>query len=45
MYQFAFGRNRMALSAASAMMIFMTVASVMVPYIYSELRREARNER
>lgn len=45
MYQFAFGRNRMALSAASAMMIFMTVAAVMVPYIYSELRREARNER
>lgn len=45
MYQFAFGRNRMALSAASAMMIFMTIAAVMVPYIYSELRREARNER
>ena len=45
MYQFAFSRNRMALAAASGMMIFMTIAAVMVPYIYSELRREARNER
>jgi glucose/mannose transport system permease protein len=45
MYQMAFGRNRMGLSAASAMMIFMTVAAVMVPYVYSEMRREARHDR
>jgi glucose/mannose transport system permease protein len=45
MYQTAFSRNRMGLSAASAIMIFMTVAAVMVPYVYSELRREAKNDR
>nr|WP_299742593.1 sugar ABC transporter permease [Devosia sp.] len=45
MYQMAFSRNRMSLSAASAVMIFMTVAAIMVPYIYSELRREVKNER
>lgn len=44
MYQTAFGRNRMGLAAASAMMILMTIAAVMVPYIYSELRQEAKNE-
>jgi glucose/mannose transport system permease protein len=45
MYQMAFSRNRMALSAASAVMIFMTIAAIMIPYIYSELRREVKNER
>lgn len=45
MYQTAFSRNRMGLSAASAIMIFMTVAAVMVPYVYSELRREAKYDR
>ncbi len=45
MYQTAFSRNRMGLSAASAIMIFMTVAAVMVPYVYSELRREAKHDR
>jgi hypothetical protein len=35
----------MALSAASAVMIFMTIAAIMIPYIYSELRREVKNER
>jgi len=28
------------LSAASAMMMFMAVAAVIIPYLYSELRRE-----
>lgn len=45
MYQFAFGRQRMSLAAASAVMIFMTVAAIMVPYIYSELRRETKDAR
>ncbi|MCR4265827.1 carbohydrate ABC transporter permease [Nitratireductor sp. ZSWI3] len=44
MYQTAFSRNRMGLAAASAMMILMTIAAVMIPYIYSELRQEARHE-
>ena len=43
MYQTAFGRNQMGLAAASSVMILTTVAAVMVPYIYSELRLEKRD--
>lgn len=45
MYQFAFSRNRMGLAASSSMMILFTVAAIMVPYIYSELRNDSRNSR
>jgi glucose/mannose transport system permease protein len=45
MYQFAFGRQRLGLAAASSIMIFISVAAIMGPLIYSELRRERRNER
>jgi glucose/mannose transport system permease protein len=45
MYQFAFGRQRLGLAAASSIMIFIAVAAVMGPLIWSELRREARHER
>ena len=45
MYQTAFSRNRMALAASSSIMILFTVAAIMVPYIYSELRHEARNDK
>jgi len=45
MYQFAFGRQRLGLAAASAIMIFISVLALMIPFIYSELRREARYER
>lgn len=45
MYQFAFGRQRLGLAAASSIMIFVSVAAIMAPLIYSELRRERRNER
>jgi len=40
MTQAAFHKSQVALSAASAMMMFMAVAAVIIPYLYSELRRE-----
>ena len=43
MYTFAFTRNRLAFGAASAMMMFMAVMAIIVPYLYSELRIK-RNE-
>lgn len=45
MYQFAFGRQRLGLAAASSIMIFVAVLALMIPFIYSELRRESRNQR
>lgn len=45
MFQFAFGRQRLGLAAASSIIIFLSVAAIMGPLIYSELRREVRNER
>jgi glucose/mannose transport system permease protein len=38
MYTFAFNRNRLAFGAASAMMMFMAIMAIIVPYLYSELR-------
>src|SRR6185295_18729887 len=45
MYQFAFGRQRLGLAAASSIMIFVSVLVLMIPFIYSELRRESRDQR
>jgi glucose/mannose transport system permease protein len=42
MYKMTFTRNEMALGAASAVMMLMTVAAIMVPYLYSELRQSGR---
>lgn len=39
MYAFAFTRNQVGLGAASAVMMLATVAAILVPLIYSELRR------
>ncbi|WP_075699704.1 carbohydrate ABC transporter permease [Pseudovibrio brasiliensis] len=38
MYEMAFRRNQIGLGAASAMMMLATVAAIIVPYLYSELR-------
>jgi len=38
MYSFAFTRNQLGLGAASAVMMLCTVAAIMVPYLYSEMR-------
>jgi len=41
MYLQTFGRDQMGVGAASAVMIFMTVAAIIVPYLYSDIRRTA----
>ncbi|UCG38329.1 MAG: sugar ABC transporter permease [bacterium] len=38
MYTFAFTRNRLGFGAASAVMMFMAVMAIIIPYLYSELR-------
>ena len=38
MYSFTFTRNELGMGAASAVMMLCTVAAIMVPYLYSELR-------
>ena len=42
MYTFAFNRNQIGLGAASAMMMLATVVAIIVPMMYSELRRHNR---
>jgi glucose/mannose transport system permease protein len=42
MYSYTFPRNQMAVGSASAVIMLMTVAAVMIPYIYSELRERGR---
>lgn len=43
MYSYTFTRNQMGVGAASAVIMLMTIAAVIVPYLYSELR-EKRHE-
>jgi glucose/mannose transport system permease protein len=38
MFSATFRRNQMGVGAASAIMMLMTVAAIIVPYLYSELR-------
>ena len=38
MYSYTFTRNEMGIGAASAVIMLMMIASVIVPYLYSELR-------
>ena len=40
MYSYAFTRGQLAMGAASAVMMFAMVMAVIVPYLYSELRRK-----
>ena len=42
MFSATFRRNQMGVGAASAMMMLMTVAAIIIPYLYSELK-EGRN--
>jgi glucose/mannose transport system permease protein len=41
MYAMAFQRGQIGLSAASATIMLMTVMAVIVPYLYSELRKKS----
>jgi glucose/mannose transport system permease protein len=38
MYSYTFTRNQMGVGAASSVIMLMTIAAVIVPYLYSELR-------
>ena len=39
MYAFAFQRSELGVAAASATMMLMTIVAIIVPYLYSELRK------
>jgi len=38
MYSYTFTRNQMGIGASSAVIMLMTIAAIMVPYIYAELK-------
>ncbi|MCP3969182.1 MAG: sugar ABC transporter permease [Rhodobacteraceae bacterium] len=38
MYSYTFTRNQMGIGAASAVIMLMTIAAIMIPYLYAELR-------
>ncbi|MGO9773981.1 MAG: carbohydrate ABC transporter permease [Roseiarcus sp.] len=42
MYSYTFTRDQMAVGSTSAVIMLMTIAAIMVPYLYSELREKAR---
>ncbi len=42
MYSYTFTRNQMAVGSTSAVIMLMTIAAIMVPYLYSELREKGR---
>jgi glucose/mannose transport system permease protein len=42
MYSYTFTRNQMAVGSASAVIMLMTIAAIMIPYLYSELREKNR---
>jgi glucose/mannose transport system permease protein len=42
MYAYAFQRSELGLAAASAVMMLVTIMAVVVPYLYSELRRSSQ---
>lgn len=42
MYSYTFTRSQMAVGSASAMIMLMGIAAIMVPYLYSELREDRR---
>ncbi len=42
MYSYTFTRNSMGIGAASATVMLLMIASIIIPYLYSELRQERR---
>jgi len=42
MYSYTFTRNQMSVGAASAVIMLMTVAAIIIPYLYSELKEPQR---
>ncbi|MFY0620927.1 MAG: sugar ABC transporter permease [Pelagimonas sp.] len=41
MYSYTFSRNQMGIGAASATIMLMTIAAIMIPYLYAELREKS----
>ena len=41
MYSYTFTRNQMGIGASSAVIMLMTIAAIMVPYLYAELKERA----
>ena len=41
MYSYTFTRNQMGVGASSAVIMLMTIAAIMVPYLYAELRERS----
>ena len=44
MYQYSFTRNEMAVGAASAVLMLIGIALVVLPYLYSEMKKVKRND-
>jgi glucose/mannose transport system permease protein len=42
MYSYTFTRNQMGVGSASAVIMLMTIAAIMIPYLYSELREKSQ---
>ena len=42
MYSYTFTRNQMAVGSTSAVIMLMTIAAIMIPYLYSELKEKNR---
>tara|TARA_B110000037_G_scaffold28341_1_gene33706 strand:- start:479 stop:838 length:360 start_codon:yes stop_codon:yes gene_type:complete len=40
MYSYTFSRNQMGIGATSAMIMLLMIFSIIIPYLYSELRSE-----
>jgi glucose/mannose transport system permease protein len=41
MYSYTFTRNQMGIGASSAVIMLMTIAAIMIPYLYAELKEKA----
>ncbi|MDO5606201.1 MAG: sugar ABC transporter permease [Paracoccus sp. (in: a-proteobacteria)] len=41
MYSYTFTRNQMGIGAASAVIMLMTIAAIMIPYLYAELKEKS----
>ncbi|QBX99999.1 sugar ABC transporter permease [Rhodophyticola sp. CCM32] len=41
MYSYTFTRNQMGIGASSAVIMLMTIAAIMIPYLYAELREKS----
>lgn len=42
MYSYTFTRNSMGIGAASAVIMLMTIAAIMIPYLYAELKEKGQ---